>query len=303
MTPKSRTLLWTAALVMVAIIGMVVWGCPGEVVRGAEPVQSQQAARNPFDSAFSRFEERFRTTVKRAVDPLGTVTPQTRESFLDIAVKEATFVRVTAEGATIPTTLSADQLAFYREYVDGLLEVGDVLFKVTWTLRERTFSNTGIASSDLQPKLGPILSTLAYRSARGSSVAAIVGPRAAAVLMSFMPHNSPVQPTSVGSRDEWTLFNMFNVRVAWATLEIIQLGTTLTPDVRLGWRPLWTVSNDAPKSAPTRRGRCLDVAVKTIWSSFVVNLKLTAGSNVEFGAEQGLFLHRGDEPLRARRCR
>jgi hypothetical protein len=302
MTGRSKIAIGSTVFVIFLVAGMVLWGCPREV-RGASPIQSPQPSGNAFDAAFARFEERFATTAKRVVNPLATVTSDTRNDLLDVIVKSSTFLLVNAQGGLTPTTLNGQQLTLYREVVDSILEVGDVLFKVTWTLGDRTFTNTGVANSKFQPKFEPILSTLAYRSARGSSAAVAAYPLLSPLLIKTGTHAQQTKPSPLTSRDEWSLYNFFNSRVAWAVLEIREIGGRFDPDVSKGWRPLWTVSSEQPRLAPTNRGRCLDVAAKIIWASYIVNIKLVSGSNVEFGAEEGLALHRGEETLRARRCR
>ncbi len=304
-TRKQVSIAGVVILIVLLILA-ILWGSYGETVRGEVLFEQAAPARNPFAEAFSRFDERFKSSATRSVDQFARVTADNRADLLQTVVGDATFIRVSADGRLVPTRLNADQAAQYRGHVDALLQVGDLIFKIVWTLGDGSFANFGIVSSDLQPKSEPVLETLAHRIERRAAQPAVArlvrGPFVFASLASSSRVGSgQAQPAS---QDRFTVYNLLGFDVASATLSIGVLGDGLTVEYTEGVRrPLWTTSKDSTQKALTRRGRCVDARTNVTWASHLFNLKIQGGAALEFGASLGMVMHQGQEPLRVHRCR
>ncbi|MPZ21456.1 MAG: hypothetical protein GEV06_26720 [Luteitalea sp.] len=294
--------LW--GVLLFAIIGLVLlWSCPGGSVRGAQTTLPQPMQATPFDAALARFDEQFEVPAEHVVEPADTkqfkfASAETRTSFIESTAREATFLVVAPDGLST-TQLTTEHLEVYEEFLDAIIDDGDGVYTVTWTIRQQTFTNAAIATSDARPKFEPVLYTLPDRSEPKR-------PDVVARYAALHPFPVDVQPTPNGQRhrDAWSLRNLLGATVASAALEIRELGSTLEPEARTRSLVLWTIEHGPVRSAASRRGRCLDAVVDVRWASFFPNVKIRADSRgVEFAAAPGLVLATGNEPLRAGFCR
>lgn len=299
---KKRASFAGLLLLVFVVASAVIWGCPGEVVRGEGG--AQPLSPGPFGDAFERFRERFGLPEDPRVDILAEVNADNRREILDLAVSEVTFVRVSEGRTLVPVALGGGQAAAYREYIDALIEPGDIAYKITWYLGDSVFANIGFATSGSQAKSEPILGTLAHRVERPSDrVALAYADRF--VLSSIVPVSlGASHQSTLRASDSITVYNILGVDVVSATLAIGTLGQAFIDEFREGVkRPLWTLTKGPTDKAVSSRGRCLDAQTMVTWTSHLVNLKALSSSGVEFGASRGMVLHEGQERLRVRRCR
>ena len=288
---------------VVFLIGLV-WGCPTRVAQGSELGQPGAVNPNPFAEAAGRISQRFPKARVTSIEDGGKISLDSRESVLGALTKGQVFLSANSDGVPSRVQLSAGQETAYREYVDSLLAEGDRLFKIGWEIDGRTFTNTALASATTA-KVEPILSTSYFRiDSTLPNVVVDASPHPRVLLASFDSQGGAKPPAKTAS-DSFSVFNIFQRRVAWGKLDIIPLGTSFSPSPTSGSAILWTVAPGEPQKAVWKKGKssCLDAVVKMTWSSFIPSIKLSISTNVDFGLSQGLKLQTGDVVLSAQRCR